>query len=133
MTEFEHVEGTVINFEKSKNNKTRYITIEGYPKTFSIFIGKDTGDFSPKFEILDSLQAGDLITVYHEDTPLQKNKDPKLDKGVQFIQKGQKLYYERGNKDKYLAYFLFAGGAVLGLLLFLKERKVKKENTGFKH
>src|SRR6476620_6607116 len=82
-SEYETVKGKIDfisdHFENLNPRDTRYIHIEGYPLVFEIFIGKETGDFSPKFEQLDKLKVGDEIIAYHsEATPFQKNTDLRL-------------------------------------------------------
>jgi len=90
---------------------------------FDIFVGKEKGDFGPQFEQLDKLKIGDEITVYHADkTPLQRNRDLRLNKTVQFIDKDAEAYFIRGNKDKFGGYILGGIGLLLGItLLILKQ------------
>ena len=128
-TEFESVTGRIDYFDKTfqeinyrNKGNHRFIHIEDYPLVFDVFVGKETGDFSPEFEQLDKLKVGDEITVYHADeTPLQRNSDLRFNKTVQFIDKGGEAYFIRGSKDKYGGYALCGIGFVLGCaLLFLK-------------
>jgi len=127
MTEFESITGAIIYLADGDgsfhNPKQRYVEIEGYDKAFEIFIGMDPGDFSPKSQKIDQLKVGDVVTVYHEDTPLQRNQDPNLDKGIQYLQKDGKLYYEKGNKDKYFAYFFIPMGILIGILSYFRAKK----------
>lgn len=127
--EFESVTGTITYLDKSygpyKKPKTRYLKVEGHDEVFSIFVGHDPGDFSPKSEQVDKLAVGDVVTVYHSGTPLQRNTDPELDKGIQFLEKDGVLYYEKGNKDKYFAYIFIPLGLLIALLSFFKARKLK--------
>ena len=127
MTEFESITGPITYLADGDgsfhNPKQRYVEIEGYDKAFEIFIGMDPGDFSPKSQKIDQLKVGDVVTVYHEDTPLQRNQDPNLDKGIQYLQKDGKLYYEKGNKDKYFAYFFIPMGILIGILSYFRAKK----------
>jgi hypothetical protein len=128
MEEFDKVQGTIINLSQHYGNrndpKFRYLQIEGYDKVFSIFIGHDPADFSPKSEQIDKLAIGDLVTVYHSDTPMQRNNDPDLDKGIQYLEKDGKLYYEKGNKDKYFAYFFIPLGILLAVGSYFRAKKI---------
>tara|TARA_B100000809_G_scaffold38889_1_gene34047 strand:+ start:10572 stop:11090 length:519 start_codon:yes stop_codon:yes gene_type:complete len=134
-TEFENVTGKIDYFDKTfqeinyrNKGNHRFIHIADFPLVFDIFVGKETGDFSPKFEQLDKLKIGDEITIYHADkTPLQRNRDLRLNKTVQFIDKEGKAYFIRGNKDKYGGYFLGGIGILLGitLLILKKVGKIK--------
>lgn len=127
MAEFEKVTGAITYVADGDGSfhdpKKRYVEIEGYDKAFEIFIGMDPGDFSPKSQKIDQLKVGDVVTVYHEDTPLQKNQDPNLDKGIQYLEKDGDLYYEKGNKDKYFAYFFIPMGILIGILSYFRAKK----------
>lgn len=133
--EFESVTGTIDYYEKTfqeinyqhKGNH-RFIHISDYPIVFDIFVGKEQGDFGPKFERLDSLQLGDEITIYHAGkTPLQQHQDLRFNKTVQFIDKGDQAYFIRGNKDRLGGYLLGGFGVILiiALLLLKKAGKIR--------
>ena len=129
-TEFNNVTGKIDYFDKTfqKMNKRdhRFIHITEYPLIFNLFIGKQTADFSPKFEKLDQLKIGDEITVYYADkTPLQKNQHQSLNKTVQYIDKNGEAYFIKGNKDNYGSYF-FIGLGVLTLIILLIAKKQGK-------
>lgn len=116
--DFTQVTGTIdfydINFDNLKKRDHRYIHLIEHPLIFDLFIGKETGDFSPKFEQLDKLKIGDKITIYHDNqTPFQKNRDLRLNKTVQFIDMNGQPYFIRGNKDKYGGYLLGTLGVIL--------------------
>ncbi|WP_162127079.1 hypothetical protein [Flavobacterium phycosphaerae] len=132
-SEFETVKGKIDyigdSFENLNPRDTRYIHIEGYPLVFQVFIGKETGDFSPKFEQLDKLKIGDEIIAYHSDiTPLQKNRDTRLDKNLEFIDKDNKPYFVKGNKNKIGGIFFISVGLFLtiGLIVLKKLKKYYK-------
>lgn len=133
--EFESVTGKIDYFDKTfqeinyrNKGNHRFIHIENFPLIFDIFVGKETGDFSPEFEQLDNLKIGDNITIYHaKKTPLQKNRDLRINKTVQFIDKNKEAYFIRGSKDKYGGYLFIAIGVLLTLTLFIlkKFEKIK--------
>ncbi|GAA0872179.1 hypothetical protein GCM10009117_13260 [Gangjinia marincola] len=126
-TEFESVTGKIDYFDKTfqeinyrNKGNHRFIHIEDFPLVFDIFVGKEKGDFGPKFEQLDNLKIRDEITVYHADkTPLQRNRDLRFNKTVQFIDKGGEAYFIRGNKDKFGGYILSGIGILLGITLLI--------------
>lgn len=133
MKEFESVTGKITYLADGDGSfhdpKTRYLEIEGYPKAFSIFIGMDPGDFSPKSQQIDKLKVGDMVTVYHENTPFQKNRDPNLDKGIQYLEKDGVLYFEKGNKDKYFGYFFIPMGILIAAFSYFRGKKLKSIDT----
>ena len=127
--EFESITGPIDYFDETFQEITyggkgdhRFIHVAGFPVVFELFVGKATGDFSPKFENLDELDLGDEITVYFADkTPFQKNNDLRLNKTVQFIDKEEQAYFIRGNKDKYGGYAAIGFSILMsGSLLILK-------------
>ena len=128
-TEFESLTGKIDYFDKTfqdinyrNKGNHRFIHIVDFPM-FDLFVGKETGDFSPKFEQLDKLKVGDEITIYHADkTPLQRNRDLRFNKTVQFIDKDGEAFFVRGNKDKYGGYFLGGIGVLLGISLLILKR-----------
>ncbi|MDA0177395.1 hypothetical protein C7H62_0538 [Mesoflavibacter sp. HG96] len=128
--EFNNITGKIDFLENTfgnlKKRDHRFIHITDYELVFDLFIGKRTGDFSPKFEQIDKLKIGDKITVYYADkTPLQKNQNLSLNKTVQFIDKNGEAYFIRGNKDKYGGYF-FIGIGILTMILLLIGKKLGK-------
>ena len=130
-TEYETVSGKIDfidnHFDNLHPRDHRFIHIEGQERLFDIFIGKETGDFSPEFEKIDDLSVGDTITVYHsDDTPLQKNKDLRLNKNVEFIDKNSQPYFIRGTKNKLggIAFMAIGSFFVIGLIALKKSRKI---------
>ena len=128
-TEFESVTGRIDYFDKTfqeinyrNKGDHRFIHVVDFPVVFDLFVGKATGDFSPKFENLDQLKIGDEITVYYAGkTPFQRNADPRFNKTVQFIEKDNEAYFIRGDKDKYGGYAAIAFGLIMTVsLVFLK-------------
>ncbi|QYA24521.1 hypothetical protein G3I01_03020 [Gramella sp. MT6] len=133
-TEFESITGPIDYFDETFQEITyggkgdhRFIHVAGAPVVFELFVGKATGDFSPKFENLDALRPGDEITVYYADkTPFQKNVDLRLNKTVQFIDKDGEAYFIRGNKDKYGGYSAIGFSILMsgGLFILKKTGKI---------
>lgn len=112
------------SLEKLRPRDHRFIHIEGQDKVFDVFIGMETGDFSPQFQKIDELQLGDEITVYHsDDTPLQRNRDLRLNKNVEFVDKNGQSYFVRGTKNKMGGIAFMGVGALLALgVIVLKQR-----------
>lgn len=129
-TEYNNVTGQIDYFDKTfqeinyrNKGDHRFIHIVDSPLLFDVFVGQASGDFGPNFEQLDKLKIGDEITVYYDDkTPLQKNRDIRFNKTVQFIDKSGEAYFIRGNKDKYGGYLFIGIGILLAIsLLILKK------------
>lgn len=130
-SDYETVKGTVDfigeRFENLGPRDTRYIHIKGYPLVFEVFIGKETGDFSPKLEQLDKLKIGDEVIAYHSgELPFQKNKDIRLDKNLEFLDKDNQPYFIKGNKNKIGGIFFISCGAllVIGLSILKALKKI---------
>jgi hypothetical protein len=129
--EYETVSGRIDYIGESFDNlsprDTRFIHIEGYPQVFQVFVGKETGDFSPKFEQLDKLKIGDAVIAYHSGTlAFQKNKDARLDKHLEYLDKDNKPYYIKGDKNKLGGLFFIGAGIFLtvGLLILKSLKKI---------
>jgi hypothetical protein len=104
-----------------RTGKLRYLAVDSYPFVMELFIGKDIGDFSPMYENIDSLQIGDLVSIYYEDNPKIRNK--RINYSVQFIDKGSINYYERGNKTIYLGSFIIVCSlSIVGIGYYLKRK-----------
>ena len=103
--------------------KTRYVQVGNYPKAFELFIGHDTGDFSPAFEKVDALKAGDIVTVYYDEEHTHAADNEAVNRLAQFIDKGGKPYFIRGSKDKYGGYGAIGAGVLIGLTLLILKKK----------
>lgn len=103
--------------------KTRYIQVGKYPKAFELFIGHDLGDFSPAFEKVDALKAGDIVTVYYDEEQTRAADDDKVNRLAQFIDKDGQPYFIRGSKDKYGGYGIITAGILIGLTLLILKKK----------
>jgi hypothetical protein len=70
-SDYEHVTGELIAITQTfqglpvnNKGKSRFLFLDNYPRPFEIFIGKDKGDFKPKFERADELKIGDEVTIF---------------------------------------------------------------------
>lgn len=106
------------------NGKYRYLILEDYPGVFQIFVGKESGDFSPEYENLNQLNIGDTISVYYDESFLQKSQYNNL---TRFIDKGDKAIFIEGGLDKSFGYFIIGLGTLLGILLLILKKKGKIE------
>lgn len=129
--EFNKVTGRLISITNSNQLlpsqdtiKKRYLSVDNYPKVFEIFIGKDFGDFKPKFEKIDSLISNDEITIYFDEN-IQTQNDP-INRLAYFIDRGQETIFIKGNWEKNLGFFLIGLSiSILIVLIFLKlKRKI---------
>lgn len=105
--------------------KYRYLAVENYPYIFELFIGKESSDFSPKFEKIDSLKLGDVITIYgYESSDIDKEG---VNRNIQFIEKNDQLFFERGDATKIVGISLIIISIILVVLcfIFMKMGKLK--------
>ena len=108
-------------FPNRHQGKYRYLSLDNYPKTFEIFIGKDPGDFKPKFENIDALRLGDEITVTYDET--NRETDPRINRLLQYIDKQDQTFYIRGSRDKVFGYFCIMSGVIIGIWIVYLKRK----------
>lgn len=87
-------------------DKYRYLKLEGFPKPFEIFVGKEAGDFTPALDKLDSIKPGDTLVIYYDDNPLVKNAP--VNRMAFFIDRGKEPVFVKGSWGKYIAYFIAA-------------------------
>lgn len=126
----DHVQGKITyldvtyqDYPNRDKGKYRYIQLNNYSRTFELFVGKDAGDFKPKMERVDSLQLGDIVTVYFDDR-LNDQGDP-INRLVYFIDKENKPFFVKGSWEKGLAWFL-VGLSLTGIaILVILKRKGK--------
>ena len=125
--EFKSVTGRLLSIDKSNQLtprqdtlKFRYLTIDSYPKTFEIFIGKDFGDFRPKFENIDDLKPNDDITIYFDEN--FKTEDEPINRLAYFIDRGQEAIFIKGHWEKNAGLFLI-GLSILILIVLLILKK----------
>jgi hypothetical protein len=92
--------------------KYRYVKISGYSYPFELFVGKDPGDFRPKYENVDSLRIGDMITVYHYES--SDAPDLGVNRNAQFVERDNRLFFERGASNRTIGIGILV---VLGILV----------------
>ena len=127
---FEKTSGSIVLLYKENGlstnditSKFRYLKVNGYPKTFELFIGKGWGDFKPKFEKVDELKIGDTVTIYYDEN--FKTKSDPINRLAYFIDRGQEPIFIKGGWEKYLAYFIFGSIIVILFVLIIAKRKSK--------
>lgn len=110
-----YLENTIGSY-KARGNK--YIQIENNPTIFDIFIGKESGDFSPKLDKTDELKLNDEVTIYYSSTSTQKQfSEIPLNNSIQFIEKENKLYFHEGTKNKIAAYIVLTAGVLFLIII----------------
>jgi len=108
-----------------KNKSTRFLQIKDNPTVFKIFVGKESGDFSPILDKTAELNLNDEIVIYYGSRSSEKSLDGiPINKSAEYIEKDSQLYFHEGTKNKYFAYFILTiGTLLLCILLFMKTRK----------
>lgn len=121
---YSKVTGTLVSVENYNDNypgndtlKFRYLLIDNYPKPFELYIGKGAGDFKPKFENIDNLKIGDILTIYFSES--YKTQRRPVNNRVFFIDKGQVPFFIEGNSKKNLIYGIIAFCAVFILIIII--------------
>ena len=105
--------------------KYRYLKLQGYPYPFEIFVGKDPGDFGPKYEQIDHLQPGNIVSVFYYET--DNTHSEKINRYIQFIDKGEISFFERGDSQRTLGVFMigFCGLLIAGAFTLWKLKKIE--------
>lgn len=105
--------------------KYRYLIVDDYEYPFEIFVGNESGDFKPKFEQIDNLKLGDTITVFYYQTEDTKNEG--INRFIQFIDKKNDSYFERGNSSKTLGIVVISLCVLLAIagVVLWKMEKIK--------
>lgn len=131
-TSFESVTGKIIFLDKSiatfpnkDTTKYRYIQLDIYPKAFEVFIGKEEGDFKPKFEAIDKLKMNDIITIYFDENLYTQNDQ--INRLSYFIDRDRETIFIKGGKEKYIALFIIGVSLLLILMLIVLKQKGKIE------
>lgn len=99
-----YIDSTYKHYPYRHHGKFRYIIVDSYPYAFEIFIGKDWDEFGPKYEQIDSLRVGDIITVYYDE--VKETKEDRLNRLVQFIDKENTPIFVKGSTDIGMGIFL---------------------------
>ena len=128
--EFYQVTGPIVtigqqfaNVSNRHEGKMRYLQVSNYSKVFEVFIGKDPSDFSPAFENIDALKAGDIVTVHYDEDQSNAADIDVVNRLAQFIDKRNKPYYIRGSKDMYGGYGAIGTGLFIGIFLLALKKK----------
>jgi hypothetical protein len=99
--------------------KDIYLIIDGYDRVFELFIGEDKWDFSPRLNRMNELKIGDEVEIYFEENFL--SQEEKVNRLLQYLDKGGELYYKRSSVDKNMGYFILGGCLSLLILgLYVK-------------
>jgi len=127
--EYDKIEGQITFIDKRFNQwpvrdfgKYRYIQMDQYPYVMELFIGKEWGDFKPKFEQVDNLKIGDTITAYYYETNDITNDG--INRTVKFIDKNGVSYFEAGNAQNVMGVFVI----VISMLLIVYAYYLWKKN-----
>ena len=123
---FYHITSPITSIADSPNDAPeaheediRYLQLKTYPVTFELTIGNKSGFFNPRFERIDELKTGDIITIYFENIkPSNSNSNRK----VQFIDKNEQPYFIRGRGDIYVGCTAI-GFSILLMVAILTYRK----------
>jgi hypothetical protein len=125
--DFKKTNGEIVFLSDNKNQesnsrtgKMRYIAVNSYPGLFEVFIGKDKGDFSPKYENIDSLHDGEWVSIYYS-----KEGKSNINYSAMFIDKEQVNYYERGNKYFLIGMICILGAIIVDIMAFYYKKKGK--------
>lgn len=107
---------------KDEGNR-RYLQINGNKQIFEVFVGHESGDFSPKFEVIDRLHPGQLVTIYYTEPIITSNNN--INRFIQFIDQNDKPIYIKGDIDKLFGAGIMEFGLVfMGVLFFLKMKRI---------
>jgi hypothetical protein len=129
--EYEKTTGQIVYLDKQLGQlpvrdlgKYRYLEVNGYKYPFEIFVGNESGDFKPKYEKIDNLILGDTISVYYYQTEDTMNEG--INRFIQFIDKNEESYFERGNSSKTLGAIVISicGLLTIGGLILWKKGKI---------
>ena len=123
-TAFQQVSGEVLSitniheeYPGKDTAKFRYIQVDNYPQPFQVFIGKSSGDFKPTFENIGSLQQGDSLTVYFDETT--KTTGAPVNNLAYFMDRGPEVIFIKGNAIKIVVYGVVIFSILVILLLAL--------------
>lgn len=103
--------------------KYRYIRIDQYPYIIELFVGKDAGDFKPRYENIDQLKVGDAIKVYGYETSATAKEG--VNRTIQFIEKDNVLFYEHGSASKMVGFSIMIIAILLTVFGFIMWKKGK--------
>jgi hypothetical protein len=101
------------------NEPVRYLKIEDYPKYFKLLIGEDIDGSKPDFQQVDSLNTGDIVTIYYEENLLSGDKD--VSHLAYFLDKNSKPYFIRGKQNTIVYYWIGICLSVIVVSYFLEK------------
>lgn len=114
------VSGKVTKLSIPKENY-RELQIDNNAQIFRLFVGKGEWDFKAKYEIVDSLQAGDSIDIYYKKNFWQFEFET-INRLTAYIYKGEKPIYLSGDGDKKIGIGVIALAVVCLLITFILKR-----------
>jgi len=130
MTEYGSVSGKITHIAETYQDlpnrhigKYRYITIDNHPSVIELFIGKDKGDFKPKFEKVDNLKLEDSITIYGDEL----TENLYINRRIFFITKNDQLYFEKGGMNISLSIGMIVLSVSISILGYVLMKKNKIE------
>jgi len=135
MNEYDNINGKISYIGETYENlpnrnfgKYRYILLDSYPSVIEVFIGKETGDFKPKYENIDNLKLDDSIAIYGDNL----SENLYINRGVLFIKKENELYFEQGNSKVGLGIGIILISIFLSILGYVLMKKKKIEYWNYR-
>lgn len=105
---------------KHKNRATKFLKIENNPTVFDIFVGKESGDFSPELDKTDELRVNDEVTIYFSSTSTKQQFDQlPMNNSIQFIEKNNEIIFQEGTKSKIATYIIFGSGLIFFVVVLV--------------
>ena len=105
--------------------KYRYLQIENFSKIIELYIGKESGDFKPDLEKVDSLKLGDSLTVYYDNDITEEKTE--ISRTVYFIDRGAEPIFIMGDSKKWLSAFVAGMGVIILIVIIILKLKGKLE------
>uniref|UniRef100_UPI00404A54C2 hypothetical protein n=1 Tax=Flavobacterium sp. TaxID=239 RepID=UPI00404A54C2 len=116
-----HLVNELPGYDGGYDGKSRYLQIENSNRIFNIFVGRESGDFKPEYEIIDSLKVGDIIDLYYDDN--FQTKSDQVNNLTRYIDKNGKPYFIKGDLDRSFGIFAI----VISLLCIVALSILKKK------
>ncbi|TSJ43491.1 hypothetical protein FO440_04685 [Mucilaginibacter corticis] len=116
-SDYSHASGKILTLTKRLTPKLpysdygsyRYLIIENYPYPFEIY----NDDQNP---LIDGLKKGDMVTAYYYET--DNTHDERINRFLQFLQKGNKMYVKQREFNKQMGYYLIMLCLVFALFFY---------------
>jgi hypothetical protein len=129
-SDFIRTDGTITYLDKvyqelpfRNQGNFRYLKVDGYSKIFEIYVGNDFGEFSPKYNNLDSLKTGEQITIFYDNVSTER--DQRLNQHLQKVEKGNVIFFITGQRDLILGSIFIGSAVFLFSVLFIQWKKGK--------